>query len=177
MTCCIAARYDDGILLGTDSLITAGNTRLFLNEAKTFYWRGLLVAYAGPLSYIQQLEQRPTAGYKMYRVESFQRLVWDFPMPEDKEDDDADKRDDVEFLVVDNDLDMYIVSGHGDMVRVKEPYAVVGSEHGWLGMDLEYERLRTRTLSNTKRMIAKVLRVVARRDNTVDEPFYYVELT
>ena len=170
MTCCIAARYDDGILIGTDSLLTAGSTRLYLDEAKTFQWRDMRICYAGPLHYIQQLQTYPSAGY-IANVTGFQRLVWDFPMPKDDDDD----RGDVEFLVVD-DGDMYIVSGWWDVVRVKDPYAIVGSPHGWIAMDLEYGKVRNRTLANTKRMMAKVLRVVARRDNTVDEPFYYEEL-
>lgn len=182
MTCCIAVRYDEGILIGTDTLITAGETKLTLGEAKTFDWRGMRIAYSGPLHYIQMLQSMPEKGYVYGKPTSFQKLVWDYPadttVPGEKKDEDDDERDDVEFLLVtDEDQSMYIISGWGDMVRVKDDYAVVGSDHGWVGMDLEYPRVRkTRNLDATKRMIAKVLRVVAHRDNTVAEPFCYEEL-
>ena len=166
MTLCIAANHDGGIVLASDSCVTAGDTKLTLGELKGFEWRGLEILYAGPLHYVQQLQRQPAMGYLYGQVESFQRLVWDFP-PEKKE------RGDVEFLVVADD--MYIVSGWGDVVRQND-YAVVGSEYGWIGMDLEYPKIRNRTAYNTKKKIAHVMRVVARRDNTVDAPFYYKEL-
>jgi hypothetical protein len=81
----------------------------------------------------------------------------------------------VEFLVVDGN-EMFIISGWGDVIRQKEDYAVAGSEFGWIGMDLEYPKIRNRTAYNTKKKIAHVMRVVAKRDNTVDAPFYYKEL-
>jgi ATP-dependent protease HslVU (ClpYQ) peptidase subunit len=168
MTICIAAKYDGGIVLASDSRITAGDSTFTLGELKGFNWQGLEVLYAGPLYYVQQLQRQPIAGYTFREVESFQQLMWDFPP--DKKDRGA-----VEFLVV-NETDMYIVSGWGDVVRQNEDYAVIGSEFGWVAMDLEYPKIRNRTLYNTKKKIARVMRVVARRDNTVGAPFYYEEL-
>lgn len=169
MTCCIAARYDDGLLLATDSRVTAGSTKLTLGEAKSFEWRGLIIAYSGALHYVQELQTKPSAGYKYGVVGSFQQLLWDFP-PCKKDIEET------EFLVVDEACQMYVVTGYGDSVWQKVDYAVVGSEYGWIAMDLEYPRLRVRNLGNTKRMLAKVLRVVAARDNTVDEPLFYEEI-
>jgi ATP-dependent protease HslVU (ClpYQ) peptidase subunit len=168
VTCCIAAQYDDGILIGTDTRISAGDTTMTLGEAKTFDWNGIRVAYAGCLHYVQQLQRQPCLGYDD-TPEGFQQLVWDFPPAKGE-------KGDTEFLVVTGG-DIHAVSGWGDMVRVIEPYAVIGSEgKGAVGMALEYPRVRIRTLAATKRMLAKVLRVVALHDNTVAEPFCYEEL-
>lgn len=168
MTCCIAARYDDGILIGTDTRISAGDTTLTLGEAKTFDWKGLRVAYSGCLHYVQRLQAQPTSAYAP-TIEGFQQLVWDFPPGKGE-------RGETEFLVV-VDGEIYAMSGWGDVVCVIEDYAVIGSEgKGAVGMALEYPRVRLRTLAATKRCIAKVLRVVALHDNTVAEPFCYEEL-
>jgi predicted proteasome-type protease len=71
MTICIAAKYDGGVVLASDSCVTAGDSKLTLGELKGFEWRGLEVLYAGPLYYVQQLQKQPNVGYTFGEVEGF----------------------------------------------------------------------------------------------------------
>lgn len=163
MTCCVGMVCSDGILLASDSLIS-GSNKLILPQIKGFLWRGLDVLYAGDLAYIQKLQAAPSLGYPEGELSSFQRLVWDFPPPEN---------DEAEFLVVDKDWRLYIVDKWGAAVEVLN-YGVVGSGYGWAAMGMVEDR--ERTMAQAKRVIAKALRVVAKLDGSVSEPFRYRDL-
>ena len=167
MTIGIAARYDKGVLLGSDSLVTIGDQRIYLTQIKAFEWKGCHVLYAGTLEAIQRFEARAgiLAGPTYGTVEAVRDELWENPIPKKE-------RAGFELVVVDMDTNLFIVSGHGDVISQND-FAVTGSELAWVGMDLEYPKVRKRTLGATKTMLARVLRAVCKRDSSCDGPLFY----
>lgn len=162
ITCCIAARYDEGILLASDSCLSLEEHRISTESIKTIPWCGVPVLYAGDLGYIQKLFTAPIGWKDCSSVELLQKHIWDNPPAAD---------DTAEFLTVEFNQ-MYILTDRGERTSHTD-YAVIGSEYGWLGMDLVYPDIRKRTLYATKKNVARVLRAVERRDRTVYRPFYF----
>lgn len=165
MTIGIAAKYDGGVLLGSDSLVAVGNQRIYLPEIKAFMWRGNYILYAGALDVVQRFQAQADSLTEWGCVGAIQSELWANPLPKKE-------RTGFELVVVTTEQNLYIVSGHGEIVPQKN-YAVTGSELAWVGLDLEYPKVRKRTMAATKTMMARVLRSVCKRDSTCDGPFFY----
>lgn len=171
MTIGIAAKYDGGVLLGSDSLVSVGSQRIYLPEIKAFSWHGCCCLYAGSLDWVQRFHARGhvVTGFDYGCVEAIQASLWETPLPKKE-------RSAFELVVADRGHNLFIVSGHGEIVPQAD-YAVTGSELAWVGLDLEYPKVRKRTLAATKTMMARVLRSVCKRDSTCDGPFFYWNIT
>jgi hypothetical protein len=133
-----------------------------LPDIKGFVAGTLDILYAGDLAYVQRLQQR--LG-NMEHVNELQEAIWAFP---------PEPNDEAEFLVVDHDWGMFVVDKHGAAVPCTD-FGVVGSEFGWACMHM-VEAREDRTMKQAKRIAAKVLRAVAKCDDSVEEPFRYKEL-
>jgi ATP-dependent protease HslVU (ClpYQ) peptidase subunit len=164
MTCCLAAKCDGGVVVASDSLITIGDTRLIMPSIKGIEYGELFILFAGELSAIQKLlSAEPNPDSEFNELTQFQYRIWEMKKEL--------KADAFEFLVVDADCDLHLLSGHGDVVSGYDS-ACCGSEFGWLGLDLVMPDIRKNTPGAVKARLLKVLRAVARRDRTVDGPFY-----
>ncbi len=160
MTICLAAKCDSGIVVASDSLICVGETQLTKPNIKARTYPGMVVLYSGTLSAIQHVLD---SEFGVPR--DLQQRLWNVEKKYRKEP--------AEYLVV-FDKQIYILSNHGEILSGFD-YACIGSEFGWLGLDLLMPDLRNPTFTNVKNKLIKVMRAVARRDTSVDGP-YYAEL-
>ena len=164
MTCCLAATSLGGVVVASDSLLTVGDTKLYAQKIKAHEYGSLFVLYAGSLAEIDRLfSEAPNPDDDFTDLQKFQHRLWQLKK--------LLSADAYEFLVVDDEGGLHILSGHGDVVSGFD-YACVGSELGWLGLDLLMPEVRNPTPSNIKARLLKVLRAVARRDNTVAGPMF-----
>lgn len=152
-------------MVATDSLLTVGATKLTKPQIKAHEYGGLYVLYAGTLHTIDKLfSEGPNPEAEDFTdLQQFQHRLWS--MKKELKDEPAD------FLVVDEDHELHVVSHWGDIVSGYD-FACVGSEWGWLGLDLVMPDIRKPTPGAVRDRLLKVLRAVARRDNTVDGPYY-----
>lgn len=170
MTCCIVAKYRGGVLCASDAALTMGAQRIHTPKIKAKQYGSVYVLFAGELSNIDRLfSVQPNEDDDFTDVQKLQHRVFSL---EKKMSKDA-----YEFLLVDEDHGIHILTGHGDLVSGYESdgYAVVGSELGWLGMDLTFKHGWSLTVA--KREVGKVLRAVERRDTSVYKPIYFHEVT
>lgn len=164
MTCCLAAKSLGGVVVASDSLLSVGSTKLYAPQIKARHYGELYVLYAGSLAEIDKLfSEAPNPDADFTDLQQFQHRLW-FMKKELKADA-------YEFLAVDEDGELHLLSGFGDVVSGFD-YACAGSEYGWLGLDLVMPDIRNPTAHNVKTRLLKVLRAVARRDATVDGPYY-----
>lgn len=163
MTVGIAARYDGGVLLASDSLVAAGDQRIYLPHIKAYpYNVHCWVMYAGALSTIDRFRQRELPAGNI--ASAMQESLFTTPLPKKE-------RGQFELVVVAYG-DIHILDGDGALIP-QDNFAVAGSALAWVGLDLEYPKLRNRTMGATKAMLARVLRSVCKRDSTCDGPLFY----
>ena len=165
MTCCLAAKSLGGVVIASDSLLSLGSTKLYAPQIKARDYGSLRVLYAGSLAEIDKIfSVYPDPDSDDFTdLQQFQQRLW--LMKKEL------KADAYEFLAVDDEGELHILSGLGDIVSGFD-YACAGSEFGWLGLDLVMPETRNPTAGNIKTRLLKVLRAVARRDSTVDGPYY-----
>ena len=164
MTCCLAAKCDGGVVVATDSLLSVGETKLFSPGIKGREYGSLFVLYAGSLAEIDKLfSEAPTPSDDFSDVQLFQHRQWSMKK--------ALSQDAYEFLIIDDEGELHIASGFGDVVSGFD-YACAGSEFGWLGLDIIMPDVRNPSPANIRTRLLKVLRAVARRDKTVDGPYH-----
>lgn len=169
MTCCIAAKYKGGVLCASDAALTMGDQRIHTPKIKAKTYGSVYALFAGELSNVDRLfSVAPNDDDDFTDVQKLQHRVFSL--------EKKLKADAYEFLLVDEDHGMHILSGHGDLVSGYEAdgYAVIGSELGWLGMDLTFKHGWSKTIA--KREVSKVLRAVERRDTSVYKPIYFHEV-
>jgi ATP-dependent protease HslVU (ClpYQ) peptidase subunit len=164
MTCCLAASSLGGVVVASDSLLTIGESKLYSQSIKAKEYGSLFILYAGNLAEIDRLfSEAPNDDTDFTDLQKFQHRLWALKK--------LLSTDAYEFLAVDDEGQLHILSGHGDVVSGFD-YACVGSELGWMGLDLLMPEVRNPTASNIKTRLLKVLRAVARRDNTVSGPMF-----
>ena len=166
MTCCLAAKYDGGVVVASDSLLSLGDTKIFKPQLKMHNYGDLACLYAGTLHTIDHVfseEPSRLLGIPLTDLQQLQRRCWDMKKELTKNPSD--------FLVVDEVGDIHILSGYGDLVSGFE-FACVGSEFGWVGLDLVMDPTLRMTANAVKLRLLKVLRAVARRDASVSAPFF-----
>ena len=164
MTCCLAAQCDGGVVVASDSRLSIGDTLLVMPSIKGIEYGELFILFAGELAAIQKLfSVGPNPDSDFDELTQFQHRIWEMKKEM--------RKDAAEFLVVDADHQLHLLSGHGDVVSGYTS-ACCGSELGWLGLDLVMPDIRKNTPGAVKARLLKVLRAVARRDRTVDGPYY-----
>lgn len=165
MTCCLAAKCDGGVVIASDSLLSVGATKLYAPQIKARDYGDLRVLYAGGLAEIDKLfSEAPDSLCEDFTdLQQFQHRIWS--MKKTMKDEPC------EFLAVDADLNLHILSGFGDVVSGFDA-ANVGSEYGWLGLDLVMQGALSQSPHAVKTRLLKVLRAVSRRDSTVDGPYF-----
>lgn len=168
MTCCLAAKCDGGVVVASDSLLSLGSTKLFKPQLKMHYYGDLACLYAGTLHTIDKVfSEQPSniagVAHGLTQLQQLQHRCWDMKKELNKEPSD--------FLVVDEFGAIHILSGYGDCVSGFE-FACIGSEFGWVGLDLVMDPTLRSTPNAVKLRLLKVLRAVARRDASVSAPFF-----
>jgi len=164
MTIGMACAYDGGVLLGSDSCVTQDDQIMYTTDIKAFAWHGCYILYAGALDVIQRFQDiTPTANWGS--VFEVQAAVKELGLSKKE-------KGQFELLVVPMGHELYIVSGHGDLLH-QQDYAIVGAASGLVALDMVYPKLRNRTRSNTQKMMASALRAVCKRTEGCGGPFHY----
>ncbi len=158
MTVALAAKCDSGVVVASDTLITVGDTQLQLKHLKgEALGAFMFVLYAGRLDVIQRIVN----SFDGISPWDFQNHLW--------QQVGVCKKESAEYLVV-YESELYLLSNLGDLMSGYD-YACIGSEFGWVGLDIIMSDLRNPTFTNVKNKLFKVMRAVSHRDNTVGGPY------
>ena len=170
MTLAVAARYDGGVLLATDSALgdsQESDSRMFVPAMKGWDMTHLSVLFAGQLWAADKVRREvPDATTTS---EGFACHVMDIAA-EYKDKEESQHPDfPAEFIVVDRrELGISLVSGQGGIFTGYDWLAIgSGSIEGNVGLDLELGKARVRTYEATKYRVARVLFSVGRWNASV----------
>lgn len=164
MTIGMACAYNGGVLLGSDSCVSQGDQIMYTTDIKAFAWNGCYILFAGALDAIQKFKDvKPTTNWGS--VFEVQAAVKELELSKKE-------RGQFELCVVDTAWELYIISGHADLLHQTD-YAIVGAASGLVALDMVYPKLRNRTMSNTQKMMASALRAVCKRTEGCGGPLHY----
>jgi hypothetical protein len=155
-------------MVASDSQLTLGTTKLIKPQMKRAWYGQLCILYAGTLHTIDKVfsESPDPHNDDFTELEQFRQRIWTM-----KKELKAEPCD---FLVVDEEQEIHIVSTWGDILSGYHA-ACIGSEFGWIGLDLllpTQEECHKLPVGTVRARLMKVLGAVASRDNTVCAPFY-----
>jgi hypothetical protein len=165
VTVCLAARFDGGVLCCTDTAVTYGENRFHTPSIKgTHRWDGF-VMYAG----------QPWAAHE---------VVWDTTdrnthevvlAATSKYKDHENQHPDfpAEFLHIGSLGSIHILDEGSHFGPYQYACVGAGSSTAWPCLDILYKRIRNRTMSNTKKMLAETMRMCEKYDTSVYRPFMF----
>jgi hypothetical protein len=165
VTVCLAATFDGGVLCCTDTAVTYGENRFHTPTIKgTHRWDGFAM-YAG----------QPWAAHEVVFDNSALGLQTVVRSAAEKYKDHENQHPDfpAEFLWVKMDLSIHILDEGSAFGPYDYACVGAGSSTAWPVMDVLYKRIRNRTMSNTKRMLAETMRMCEKYDTTVYRPFIF----
>lgn len=174
MTVAIAVRYEDGVMLATDSAVNFGDNRVHTPSIKGREYGALWILSAGDLWAISRALDEPTPKDA---TEFSRRLI---ALSGVYHEDNKHPDFPAEFIAVDRkSLEISLLSGEGDMLTGFD-YACIGSGGAvaWplLEMGLAQKRMRRRTRHAVKSVVGEVLRLTEKFCTSVYRPYFYEDL-
>jgi len=173
VTVAIAVRHEDGVTVVTDSAINFGDNRVHMPGIKGKEYGSLWTLFAGDLWAVSRALVEPAP--KTVQEFSTRLIALSGVYHEDNKHPDFP----AEFLVIDPNLEISILSGEGDLVSGFD-YACIGSggATAWPLLDalLAPKRMRRRSRHAVRTVLGEVMRLTEKYCTSVYRPYHYEEV-